>query len=96
MNVMQHLDIKKFSHEGNFRDDSGIIRTKDNFTRLLEDQMRDEGYIPHLDLNVNWSTWWVEEKKCFGFKISMYGVEVGAERSWSEIGYSEGKTYPIK
>lgn len=92
---MLHMDIKRFTEEGFLRDDCDIIRLKDTLTKSLEEKMRSFGYIPHLDLNVEWSTSYSEKDKRYEFKISWYGIEVGVERSWSEIGFSEGKTYPI-
>lgn len=93
---MLHQDIKRFTEEGFLRDDCDIIRLKYELTKALEEIMRSQGFIPHLDLNVEWSTEYLEKDKCYGFKISWYGIEVGVERSWSEIGFSDGKTFPIR
>lgn len=93
---MLHQDIKRFTESGLLRDDCDIIRLKDEFTRILEEQMRSQGFIPHLDLNVEWSTEYMEKDKCYKFTISWYGIEVGVKRSWIEIGFSDGKTFPIK
>jgi len=93
---MLHQDIRRFTEEGFLRDDCDIIRLKYELTKTLEEIMRSQGYIPHLDLNVEWSTEYIEKDKKYAFKISWYGIEVGVERSWSEIGFSDGKTFPIK
>ena len=55
--------------------------------------MRSEGYIPNIDINVQWTSWYIEKDKCYGFKISMYGIYVG-EESWEKIATSDGKMYP--
>ncbi len=88
-----HDDIKRFTQEGFYRDDCDLIRIKDLWTRTIEDMMRVEGYIPNIDINVQWTQWYIEDKKCYGFKISMYGIYVG-EESWEKVAASDGKIYP--
>ena len=90
-----HEDIKRFTQEGKIRDDSYFIRLKDQLCGMIVEIMQDEGYIPHLDINTEFSTWYIEEEKCYGFKLSMYGIEVGVERSCKEMGYSEGRIFKL-
>lgn len=90
-----HEDIKRFTEDGKLRDDADIVRLKDVMTRTVEDKMRTEGYVPVIDLNVNWTTWYIEEEKCYGFTISLYGIYVGEECD-DGIAYSEGKLIRIR
>lgn len=90
-----HEDIKRFTEDGKLRDDADIVRIKDVMTRTVEDKMRVEGYVPVIDLDVNWTTWYIEKEKCYGFTISLYGIHVGEECK-DGIAYSGGKLIRIR
>lgn len=90
-----HEAIVNFSREGKLRSDSDFIRIKDLMTRELEEEMREEGCVPVLDINVHWSTEYSEKEKCFNFKITMYGIYVGGEDLSAIIGFSEGKLMKV-
>ena len=89
-----HDEIKRFTEGGKLRDDADIIRIKDVMTRTLEDKMRLEGFIPVIDLNVHWSTEFLEKEKCYGFTITISGVYVGEE--CDGIAYSDGKVIRLR
>lgn len=86
-----HEDIVKFTREGEMRDDSEFIRIKDLFRRDIEDEMRQEGFVPVLDLQVHWSTEYVPDKKRYKFKISVYGVHIGGDDLSRITGITDGK-----
>lgn len=79
------------------RDDSDFIRLKDQLLAMISDIIEDEGYVLHLDLSPEFSTWYIEEEKCYGFKLSLYGIEAGEDENCTQkkMGYSEGKFYKI-
>lgn len=91
-----HEEIKGFSEEGIIADDSIIISQKEHFQRILENKMRLYGYIPHLDLNVGWTTHKREDGPGYAFKITMYGIFVGEDKECEKIGYSDGKIILIR
>lgn len=91
-----HEEIKRFYQEGIIADDKDFIRLKDEYCRILEDIMRDEGCIPVLDLKVDWTTEKRENARGYNFRISMYGVFVGEDKECEKIAYSDGKIIQIK
>jgi hypothetical protein len=91
-----HDNLKRFSEEGLLRDDSDFLRIKDEMTRVLEDQMRLAGYVPVLDINVQWSTAYEPENKRYRFKITVYGVYVGKNKQCDIIGFSDGKLMQVR
>lgn len=70
-----HKQIKRYTHEGFIRDDSCFIRLRGELERLIEQQMRDEGYVPVYELGSHWSTCWLEDK--YSFKLTMYAAYAG-------------------
>lgn len=72
-----HKPIKKYTHEGFIRDDSDFIRLRDELERLLEQQMREEGYLPIYDLGTFWSTRYDIKNKRYEFKLTAYASFAG-------------------
>lgn len=89
------MKMKDFSMEGSYKDDSKIIKVKEKYQLLLEEQMRSAGRVPVLSQNPIWRTSWDSEREAFNFKITMYGVYVGKRRAQVVIGYDgiEDKMY---
>lgn len=91
-----HENIRRFTETGLIRDDMDFIRLKDLHRINLEDRMRSDGYIPQLDCGLHWSTEYLPEEKCYGFKITMYGVFVGKKNACKEaIAYYDGKVHDL-
>jgi len=72
---MRHYDIERFEIAGTIGDDKDLIRLRGEFERLLVQDMRDAGYVPHLDLAPVFTT---EYNGQYEFKLSMYGVKENA------------------
>jgi len=85
---MIHTDIKRFEIDG-MVGESYLHSCRDNFERWLLTDMRDKGYIPHLDLSSVVTIQWVKETT-YQFHISMYGVYVG-DKSNNFEGMSDGR-----
>jgi hypothetical protein len=81
-----HKPIKKYTQEGFIRDDSDFIRLRGELERLIEQQMREEGYVPIYELASYWSTTRIEEKKCYSFKLTMYASYAGKVKA-SQFNY---------
>ena len=91
-----HEPIVGFSEEGTLKDDSKIIETQQVMSKILADRLYSTGYLPVIDVDVQWTTHRNEEEDWYEFKITMYGVFVGSERSKREFAWSNGKTLRIR
>jgi hypothetical protein len=76
-----HKAIKKYTHEGFIRDDSDFIRLRAELERLLEQEMREDGYIPIYELGSYWTTVREPLKKRYSFKLSMYACFAGKAKA---------------
>lgn len=85
-----HDDIEKFSLDGEIAD-SNIVATKENLVKTLEDNMRDLGYVPCLDLEPQFTLDYRPESENYEFELTVYGIHVGKELSWSTAGMMSGK-----
>lgn len=90
-----HEQIVAFTETGELKDDSKIIETQDALSRVLADKMYSSGYLPVIDIDVQWTTHRNEEKDCYEFQITMYGVYVG-DLSKKELAWSHGKMLRIR
>lgn len=91
-----HEQIIGFSEEGTLKDDSKIVETQQIMSKILADRLYTTGYLPVIDVDVQWTTHRDDEEDCYLFKITMYGVYVGTERSKREFAWSNGKTLRIR
>lgn len=85
-----HDEIKKFLLTGEISD-KDIVKTK---TRLLEAQeavMRDEGYVPDLDKDPQFTMSYLPEFSKFTFTLTIYGIYVGKDKAWATGGVMSGK-----
>lgn len=89
---MHYDSIKGFQVDGVISGDS-FVTTRERLLHEIEVQMRDEGYVPHLDLNPITTREYVSEGN-FDFKITVYGVYIGEEKSLSVAGVTDGKEIP--
>ena len=65
-----HKPIKKFNLNGIIHDESALGRLKEEYIRLLESEMRLSGYVPRLDIQVDFTIDYNERKKYFEFEYS--------------------------
>ena len=89
MDSIHHKPLKRFSLDGNIKDESAIGRLRGEYIRLLIIEMRLSGYVPRLDINPDFTTYYNKEKECFEFILSMYGIYVGKKKSEWIIGIDE-------
>lgn len=82
---MHHKNIKRFGLDGSIGDDKDFIKSRESFTHMILEEMRDSGYVPVLDLGPLWSTSWNGES--FDFVLSLYGVHVGMRKAREIEGY---------
>jgi hypothetical protein len=86
-----HDEIIRYVISGEVSDRK-LTQIKDTLINFLETQMREEGVIPSLDLDPQFTRHYDAEKDVFHFSLSVYGVFVGEERSWQEAGVMNGMT----
>jgi hypothetical protein len=84
-----HDDIKRFGQDG-YADDNHV-QNKEWLVRELETQMRDQGYVPCLDNEPQYTAHFVSAEKGFWFELSVYGIFVGKEDAWRLSGVTNGK-----
>lgn len=76
--------ISRFELKGSFDPDSKFL-ARQKFERVIEDQMRETGKVPVLDMNTQWYTSWDDENSIYNFELYMYGVYVGKVKAREEI-----------
>jgi hypothetical protein len=76
-----HKPIKKFNLSGVIHDESALGRLKEEYIRLLESEMRLSGYVPRLDIQVDFTIDYNERKKYFEFELTVHGIYTGRKQS---------------
>jgi hypothetical protein len=80
--------IHDFWMSGVILDDSVFQSSRENYERLLVQQMRDKGYVPVLDMMPQFSVKYNQDKNEYGFNITMYGIFVGKKKAFKLEGFS--------
>jgi hypothetical protein len=85
MSNYHHKAIKRFNLSGIIHDESAIGRLRTEYKRLIILEMRLSGYVPRLDIDIDFTIDYNENKKYFEFEISIHGVYTGRRQSeWIE------------
>jgi len=85
MSNYHHKAIKRFNLSGIIHDESAIERLRAEYKRLIILEMRLNGYVPRLDIDIDFTIDYNENKKYFEFEISIHGVYTGRRQSeWIE------------
>ena len=82
--MYSHKNIKRFDLEGEIYDDSHIVRLKSEYIRMLENAMRNYGYVPRLDIDTDFTLRY--NGRTFDFRLSVYGVFVGKDKAQCIVG----------
>lgn len=80
--------------EGIIGDDSLIPRQKEYFQKLLEDQMKDSGYVVVLDLDPQFYISYNIDKDTYNFILDIFGIYVGKKKCLDYIGFSGQSLIP--
>lgn len=83
--------IQRFKMHGQFSD-ANTLQVKENAIHVLTVQMKEQGFIPVLDLNITWQTMMVDDH--FEYDLVMQGVFIGIEDAWHYLGVTNGKPTP--
>lgn len=86
--------LKSFGMQGQIHDDASIPRLRIEYQRLIESDMREQGYVPILDLDVQFSLLYDEPNDLYEFDIVVYGVYVGKKKAHLYEGFSGQSLIP--
>ena len=94
-----HDEIRRFNLTGLVTSER-FISARENLIKDVEDSMRDEGFVPVLDLKPQFTRNYDPKTESFEFEVSVYGTYVGDE-SWHVSGMTNGtlvkrSTHPKK
>lgn len=90
---MKHQPIRLFKVEGKIGDDKDIPRLKDEYYRLLLQQMRDLGYVHVLDMGEAFSLDYDSNYDVYAFVYSLYGAYYGKEAQKIDAVYEGRELY---
>ena len=82
-----HESIRDFHLRGNVGE-SNVVRDKQRLVSELEVTMRDNGFIPVLDLNPQFTREFNPKTDGFTFVLTIYGVK--DKDAWNNAGISDG------
>lgn len=82
--------------QGQIHDDSAIPRLRKQYEHMIEDDMRTQGYVPILDLDIQFSLDYDEINDIYNFDIVLYGIYVGKKKSYLYEGFSGQTLIPKK
>lgn len=80
--------------QGQIHDDAAIPRLRLEYERLIESDMREQGYVPILDLDIQFSLLYDEPQDLYEFDIVVYGVYVGRKKAHLYEGFSGQSLIP--
>lgn len=84
-----HNEVKRFGLTGTITSDR-FVSARAALIKDVEDSMRDEGYVPLLDLHPQFTREYDPHTETFSFEVSVYGAYVGEEESWQIAGMTNG------
>jgi hypothetical protein len=85
----QHRNLKRFHMDGIIGDDASIPRLKDEYIRLLNMGMKQDGYAPRLDIPADFTLHY--DKGNFAFELSVFGTFVGRKVALCLDGIDHGR-----
>ena len=89
-----HRTIKRFGMDGKVQSSTAFSKVQEMYINLLEEKMRDQGYVPRLDIGMEWTT--TRRKSHSDFEISLYGSYVGRKTAWVIDGIDNGRPISIR
>lgn len=92
--MMTNKKIHDFQISGELADDS-LFGHREKIERLIDMQMRDSGYVPHLDLDTQYFISYNHDKGLHEFTLVSFGVFVGKKKSREIVGLT-GSTFVYK
>lgn len=84
--------IRRFQLDGTTTT-TNLEQKRETFRLALLGMMRDEGFVPLLDLDPVFRWTWLKDDE-YGFVYTWQGVHVGKEKAWQTEGILGGKIVP--
>ena len=81
MEYLHHRPIKTFRLDGIIKDDSAIGRLRVEVAKLKIEEMREEGYVPRLDIDPNFTIQYNHTKDYYEFTLTVYGTYTGKKKA---------------
>jgi hypothetical protein len=81
MQNLHHKPLKRFGLSGNIYTDSAIGRLRLEYVNLVKTEMALSGYVPRLDIDIDFTIGYNFDKHCYEFELSLYGVFVGKRKA---------------
>lgn len=88
--------IHQISIDGEFLSDAHMSKTRKQYEKLLLDEARDNGYVPVLDLDTNWSPAYDSPEDRWYFSLTMYIMYVGKKKAYEYEGFTNNCLIPIQ
>lgn len=88
-----HDEIQRFNLNGQIAD-YDVTKTRDRLVEFVESMMREQGYVPALDIEPQFTVDYVSDEGRFNFALSVYGVKISREKTWTVGGILSGKEIP--
>jgi hypothetical protein len=70
------------------------MQARERIIKDVEDEMRDEGYVPVLDFPLYFTRDYNLADQTFDFEVTICGAFIGEEESWLIGGISNGNKVP--
>lgn len=82
--MYHHKPIRRFHVRGVINSDDAIPRFKNEYIRILEQAMREHGYVVRIDIAPDFTIMY--NGHGFDFELSIYGIYVGRKKAqWIEF-----------
>jgi hypothetical protein len=91
-----HKAIKRFQMDGIIKDDKDIPRLREQYIKLMIDDMRGRGYVQHLDVAPAFSVSYNSEKSNYSFLLTIHGVYYGPNRAKELYGITNSREISFK
>ncbi len=88
-----HDEVIRFHLDGEIID-GNIVRAKEQFVKVLEDLMKEQGCVPSIDLEPQFTLDFKPDTETFDFHLSVYGIHVGSDEAWQTQGVTIGRKIP--
>lgn len=87
-------DIRSFVSTGAVSDPGHLINKQPHEEGRLRDIMRENGYVPVLDITPVVNTEFLEDKGTFKYEITVFGTKVKGD-PWLYEGWLNGRLLPL-
>jgi hypothetical protein len=75
--------------------EKSLVNARTTIEHHLVNALRDEGYVPCLDLDSIWVQDFDATAEAYDCTLHMYFVYVGRKKAWEVQGITSGKTIPM-